>query len=197
MLPTSIARRLRANSRQSSGGHTLPEMLVVLAILTLFAFIVAPRFIGARNRARLDGALQMALNDLSFARARAISTGLRHVVEVDTQSGTLAVTPYHPEDAEVGTSGTAQALPDVAQRDQMPEDVEVTSWTVSPMGMNTSTGGTSGVAGPGPLTFYPEGRSDNASLVLRDGDGDRRGLLVDGYSGVIREMTTDELAQYR
>lgn len=171
-------------------------MLVVLAILTLFAFLVVPKFIGSRNRARLDSALQMALNDLSFARARAISTGLRHQVVMDTQSGELVVAPYHPEDAEVRTASTAPQQ-DVALRDAFPEDVAISSWTVSPMGVNTQTAGTSGTAGDGPLTFYPEGRGDDATLVLRDGDGDRKGLLVDGYSGVIREMTDTELAQYR
>lgn len=198
-MQTSPAHRPR-NSSNSSRGHTLTELLVILTILTLLAFLVGPRFLGARNRARLDGALQTALNDFSFARARAISTGLRHQVEIDTQNGELVVAPYHPEDAQVQTAGTAQSEPDVSLREQMPQDVEISNWTVSPMGVNSSAGrtaGTAALAGSGPLTFYPEGRSDDATLVLRDSDGDRRGLLVDGFSGTIREMTEDELAQYR
>jgi prepilin-type N-terminal cleavage/methylation domain-containing protein len=197
MQPTSTAPKPTPSSGGRRRGHTLTELLVVLAILTLLAFIVGPRLLGARNRVRLDEAVQLVLNDLSFAKARAISTGLRHQVEVNTQTGELIVLPYHPEEATTGAVSVNQAEPDVALREQMPEDIEITSWEVSPMGLNTGTTGSSAQAGFGPLTFYPEGRGDNASLVLRNPDGDRKGVLVDGYSGTIREMTEDELARYR
>ena len=82
--------RLRKSSR---GGHTLPELLIILVILVAFAVMALPRFAGSMMQSRLDGALSQLKQDLSFARTRAVATGIRHQVLLDAETRELIVLP--------------------------------------------------------------------------------------------------------
>jgi prepilin-type N-terminal cleavage/methylation domain-containing protein len=176
--------------------HTLTELLVVLTILGLFAGIALPRVIGSLMRTRLETALGAIRSDLTFARARAVSSGLRHQVLMDTETGELRVEPFRPE--QMAAADQAQAVDQrPALTDTLPQSVRVTSWNVSPLGalQGVPTAGQDGAAGGdgAPILFYPEGRSDDAMIVLEDNEGTRRGLRIDGFSGEIRELQPEEL----
>lgn len=171
--------------------HTLTELLVVLTILVLFSMVVLPRFIEHHGRARLDAAADSVRSDVTFTRQRAISTGLRHQLFLDTETLELTVQPFRPETAELQDTAAQQA-PAPVLRDRLHREVRVLEWNVAPLGYENATQ----VAGTDqPLTFYPEGRSDTATIVLEDGRGTQRGLRVDGFTGEIREMTEEELRQ--
>jgi prepilin-type N-terminal cleavage/methylation domain-containing protein len=175
-------------------GHTLPELLIVLTILVLFALIAFPRMAQSLTRTRLDAAFEAVRSDLSFAKARAISTGMRHQVLVDTESRELLVAPVRmSEMAETGgvpADPTATAPP--ALRDNLSEEIQVAEWSVSPLGMAQENARAAVQTGT-PLVFYPEGQSDSARVVLEDSSGARRGLLVDAFTGEIRELSPEEL----
>jgi prepilin-type N-terminal cleavage/methylation domain-containing protein len=190
---------LAAVWRGSAGsGHTLPELLVVLTILTLFALIVMPRMASALLRTRMDAAEDSIRSDLRFAHARAVATGLRHQFALDTTTGEVVVMPFHPEDQVAGATGSAQMQPAQAApalKDVLPTGVRVTQWTVSPLGYTQNAQPAGGNIGATPLVFYPEGTADSGVLILEDGEGRRRGITIDGFSGEIRSMTEEELKQ--
>jgi prepilin-type N-terminal cleavage/methylation domain-containing protein len=180
----------------SRRAHTLTELLVVLTILGLFAGIAMPRVIGSLMRSKLDAALGAIRSDVTFARARAVSSGLRHQVLMNTETGELRVEPFRPEQQAVeGQAQTVDQRP--ALTDTLPQSVRVTTWSVSPLGaaQGLATAAQDGTAGGdgAPILFYPEGRSDDALIVLEDSEGTRRGLRIDGFSGEIREMQPEEL----
>jgi type II secretory pathway pseudopilin PulG len=171
----------------SRRAHTLTELLLVLTILGTLAVIALPRFASALMRSRVDAALDAARSDLHFTRARAVATGLRHQFMLDAVTREIVVEPLRPELLEGDPLG-GQALPDVALRTRLSEEVRVAEWSVFPLGYDSGSG-----AANVPLVFYPEGRGDSAVLILEDGQGTRRGLRVDGFSGEIREMTDEEM----
>ncbi|MCC2669330.1 MAG: hypothetical protein K0Q72_1801 [Armatimonadetes bacterium] len=173
-------------------GHTLMEMLVVITLLTLFAGIVAPRFIASWSGAQMNAAVSAVRNDFAFARARAASTGLRHQVMIDSSSGELIVQPFRPEQAS-NPQAAATAGADYALQDKMPPRITVVDWQVSPLGYDTQGAGAQ--AQSDVLTFYPEGRSDSALVVLEGADGRQRGVQVDGFTGEVRELTEEELRE--
>jgi len=170
------------------------ELLVVLTFLTLFAVIVIPNMASGWTKSKLDTSVEAMRSNLNYSRARAVATGLRHQFQLDPSTGEIAVAPYHPEDqALAGQVGAPQAdQPDVALRDNLPEGVRVVDWQVYPLGVpQTPLGG----AGDIPLTFYPEGTSDSAEVVLEDDRGTKRGYRLDGFNGELRELTEEEIQQ--
>jgi len=164
-------------------------MMIVLAVLVFFAVLAIPRMMSGLRRSRLDRAVDAIRGDLQFARARAASTGLRHAVVADAASRHVLVQPYRPEEAEAANA--AGGAPDFALQDPLPDDINVTTWSVSPVSPpNVPAESTSDV-----LTFYPEGRSDSLLVVLEDDEGSRRALQLEGFTGELRELTDEELGQ--
>jgi hypothetical protein len=45
------------------------------------------------------------------------------------------------------------------------------------------------------VTFYAEGRSDNALVVLETDTGERRGVELNGFTGEITELNETELRE--
>ena len=189
-----------SNGWRSTGGgrprraHTLVEVLLVLTILSMFALIAIPKMASAVLRSRLDAGIEALRNDLSYTRALAVGTGLRHQFELDPDSGQVAVQPFRPE--EQSTLGAGQpAQIDVVLHDRLHSDVRVVTWTVAPMAGAEQQAAPAAAAATLPLVFYPEGRSDGAVLILEDTEGTRRGLTVDPLTGEIRELLPEELQQ--
>lgn len=172
--------------------HTLMELLVVLSLLSLAAGIVAPRFLASWDSAQLNAAASAMRNDFAFAKARAASTGLRHLVQVDSNTGELQVQPFRAEELTQGATAQTQSLP--VLQDTMPDRVKVLQWRVEPFGY---TDANSTQADTSVLTFYPEGRSDNALLVLESAGGQQRGVQVDGYTGEVRELNAQEIQDWQ
>ncbi len=173
--------------RHGLPGHTLTELLVVLAILSLFAVIAFPRFITAYRQSRLRAAMDAVRQDLVLTRARAVGTGVRHQLLLDPETRTITVQPYRPELEVAGGAPSGDPSLQVL-RDTLPEDISVSRFEVAPLGFQGAPSGEGQ-----PLTFYPEGRGDSASIVLENEDGDRLGVRIDGFSGEIRDMTEEEL----
>ena len=188
---------IRAARAGRHSGHTLTELLVVLTILALIAFIAIPRFLAVLGTTRMDAQVANLRSDLLFARARAIATGRRIQVAMDPESRELVVLPYRAEEDTGTTAGPATDAPEPFLREVYPEWLQLTEWEVSPLGFNVSLpGGAGGVSQSGaPITFYPEGRSDAARILLEDAEGTRRGLLVDPVTAEIREMEAEELGR--
>ena len=69
---------MRLCNKQS--GFTLIEMMIIIAILAIFAAIAVPNFLSYLPKSRLNGAARQVMGDLMAARMKAVS--LNHRVKV-------------------------------------------------------------------------------------------------------------------
>jgi len=161
------------------------ELLVVITLLMLAVGIVTPNFISAWSTSQLNAAASAVRNDFSFARTRAVASGVRHQVLIDQQSGLLVVQPFRPDELSgaAAQQQTVQELPVLQYT--LPERVRVAEWTVEPMGYSSQN---TAQAQTEVVTFYAEGRSDNALVVLESDDGQQRGVELNGFTGEITEL---------
>jgi Tfp pilus assembly protein FimT len=169
--------------------HTLMELLVVLTLLVLAAGIAAPKFLSGWASAQLNSAASSIRNDLAFARTRAIASGVRHQVLMDRQRGAVVVQPFRPEEVIQQTSVQGSDLP--VLDDELPEQVRIVEWTVEPFGY----AGLGSAQQIDVLTFYAEGRSDSALVVLEGPDGEQRGIELNGFTGEISELNEAQLRE--
>lgn len=90
------------------GGFTLIETLVVMGMVSVLAAVAIPRLEGMDDT-RTHVAAHLLLDDVHYARSRAMATGVRHWVNFDTVSDTWSVSAE-----PLGTKGRqlAQPLPD-------------------------------------------------------------------------------------
>lgn len=72
---------MRPYSVRSRSGHTLIELLMVLAIIAVVTSVVAPSMKDYMNRNRARSALDRIANDISYARVLAVRSGSRVVLE--------------------------------------------------------------------------------------------------------------------
>ena len=85
MHPASQRRAVR------SAGFTVIEIMVVVAIVGIFAALAVPSWRDYQNNLRLKTAARTVANAFSYARSQALATGNNHVV-------VLAVDPLDPND---------------------------------------------------------------------------------------------------
>ncbi|MFN3650685.1 MAG: hypothetical protein ACK47B_14005 [Armatimonadota bacterium] len=209
MRPLRVIPREKLRPPATSGGprpraarraHTLTELLVVLTILTLFAGIVMPRLASALIRSHLEVAIERVQSGFSYTRARAVATGLRHQVAFNAQTREIVAEPFRPELTTQGATTTVRDDDPSLQpalRTTLPEEVQVVEWTVIPMEAGMQGGRTtySTSTADAPLVSYPEGMGDSARVVLEDEEGRRRGVILDGFTGEIRELEPEELSR--
>jgi prepilin-type N-terminal cleavage/methylation domain-containing protein len=72
-------------------GHTLLEMVVVLAILALMWGMASPRYFAATARYRAEAAARRIAADLNLARAQAIQSSANVVVSFNTAANTYTL----------------------------------------------------------------------------------------------------------
>jgi prepilin-type N-terminal cleavage/methylation domain-containing protein len=78
-------------SQRRSGGFTAIEVLIVVAIVGIFAAFAVPSWRDYQSNLRLKTAARSVANAFSYARSQALATGDNHVV-------VLAVDPLNPSD---------------------------------------------------------------------------------------------------
>lgn len=68
--------------RQSFQGYTLLELIVVVLIISIFAVVAIPNFMGWLHQYRLHAATNSLTNHLRAARLLAIYKGVKHQVQL-------------------------------------------------------------------------------------------------------------------
>lgn len=82
---------MRIDLRRSRAGFTLLEMMLVVAIVAIFAAIAVPSWQRYQSNNQLRAAARSVSNAFTYARSRAVATGNRYVVA-------FAVDPGNPND---------------------------------------------------------------------------------------------------
>jgi prepilin-type N-terminal cleavage/methylation domain-containing protein len=67
---------------RSERGYSLPEMLVVLAIISMISLVTVPQFISFQHANRLKTSMRQFANDLRMARQLAVSRHVRTKVGI-------------------------------------------------------------------------------------------------------------------
>lgn len=208
-------RHLAGRSRLSSGqGFTLIELLLVVVLVMLLMGAVIYNFSSLTKNAALDEGATRVETLFRFARAQAANTGRKvQVVFEDTSDSEPTGSPvavrlqWEPDPLE--QPGRFQNLPESAlDADQVFDLVQVESVELGD-GETASaedTGATEdedamlfeemfGRMFP-PITFFPDGSSDSAQLVLVSPETDpprRLRLSLNGITGAMfREPLTEE-----
>ena len=144
-------------------GYTLIEVIVVLAIMTMFMVIATPYFLGWLRQYQLNAATAVFANHLRAARLLAIYTGVQHQVQLK----------------KFGEGNYYQVVADPEVRDQVVP-------TIGRVVLDRRFGGVfmKSIPSSGRLTFFPRGTSNNGTIVLENTAGDRITLVVNNFGRV-------------
>src|SRR5690606_234606 len=161
-VPGSVAARPR--------GFTLLELVIVLAIVALGAFVVAPNFSGMNART-FNAQVREANALLNYSRRTAVVTGQPaaavFVTDGDEASAGEAATGLRRGTDEVWLRPGIE----VAYRDSAGQQVNVENRVE--------------------IIFYPEGGSTGGELTLRQND--RSAIIsIDPFSGRVRTEFPDD-----
>jgi type II secretion system protein H len=187
----------RATLRTSrTGGFTLVEMIVVLAVLALLATLTLPMLRTSLRDSRLREAGRVLRAELTRARLRAIETGIPQQFRFRPGTRRFEVAARTPSAAGIGrtfsASGTRRlgANPDrpgagKPSQHELPEGVvfydQQTAAVPSaqPGGLAPLDGGRWSPS----IVFYPNGRTANARIRLRGRSDTYVDVVVRGATG--------------
>lgn len=165
-------------------GFTLPEMLVVLAIVAALVGLSWPALRGALAKSEVEHAAKQIRVELSRARLEAIESGTCRQFRFQPGGSQYEVGPFpavdeavpglSAETAEPGPPTVSSALPD-GLRFLDPQASALESLPPP-----------TAAAGPwaAPVLFYPNGRSSNARIRLADQAGRAVSVILRGVTGV-------------
>jgi hypothetical protein len=181
-------------------------LLLALALVLVLASAMVFSFSTLLGGTRLEEGAGQVESLIRFARAHAANTGRKVQIVFDAEAGSIRVM-WEPD--PLGDPGTYEEIADTAwQTDAINGLIEVQAvQLLGPAGeaMGESATGGSGqatdAAGPTPfipITFYPDGSSDSAEIMLisRAPDEEQQmSVRLDGLSGAIRhELVRDAAA---
>jgi len=172
-LPGVVIKPLRRRAADRVRGFTLLELVIVLAIVALGAFVVLPNFSGMTART-FTAQVREANVLLNYARRTAVVTGQPATAAFLTDSG-------NDSSAREASEGLRRGIDEVwsgpgieiAYRDSAGQQVNVESRTESRVENRVE------------IIFYPEGGSTGGELTLSQGDRSAV-ITIDPFSGKVR-----------
>ena len=193
--------------RRAGSGFTLIELLLTLVLLLLLLGAVVINFTGLQSGVQLDEGAEQFESLIRYARAHAANTGCKvrltfeEIIDEDIAIplGNVFVS-WEPEPLE--RPGEFHPLTELSPLTEsllglvQVEDVRPLEAQASRPHSDPLPEGEGGVpASFAPITFYPDGSSDSAEIVLaaRDlEDGRRLALRIIGTTGTVRRHTVSE-----
>jgi len=197
-------------------GLTLIELVVVMTLLVLLAFIATPSFVSVTKSSQVRAAAQQVVAVLRYARAKALSIGRPVLVSFDREQNTVSV--LLPAEIVEQRLSTASQLPvsqpsiELTDEDwwklsgERLETLDPEQFAVDPSPMGRERKLPEGVeissiqdieSGEevNMVAFYPDGTASGASIVVSN---DRLAVVLEvaPLTGSIqlRELSGEELA---
>jgi len=185
---------------------TLIELMVVMVIMVLMTGVTAPSMVTAYREARIRSATRQVLARLNYGRSRAVTsrttTRFNARRSEDTGKTPIAVWVTVQEEGDPDTASTAPAEPSFAEDStpsgrlrELPAGV-----TLGLLKRESQESALSNVApeqeteGVDTVTFWRNGQTEDARLVLSDPKGKKRCVRLEALTGRTRLLTEEELA---
>ena len=195
-LPNDFPFAQCASCPVTRPAFTLLELLLVLALLVVLAGLAMPMFAGSFTSLKLRRATDQVLAVWIQARTAAIESGQLHQFRFQTDSGDYLVEPW-PRDEQFSVTPAAENDPlheglqnirredgALLVRDRLPKGIvlkrgerairgsaqgEPSTSEVESLAAGTTTTGLYGIGWSAPILFYPDGTTNDVSLLLSNG----------------------------
>jgi prepilin-type N-terminal cleavage/methylation domain-containing protein len=194
------------NFQAATRGFTLIELLLTVVLLLLLAGAIVVNFPAMQGAAQLDEAAEQMESAIRFSRAYAANSGCKVRLRFEEKAeegnavpmGNVFVEwesdPVHKPGVyeplrEVAT--LVESMLDAAQIEDVRSLDAPSSPTTSP-GVGEMEEGEMSFA---PITFFPDGSSDSAEIILAsrsEGEGRRISITIVGATGVVRKAPVIE-----
>ena len=202
---TQGGKRVAPVRSQMARGMTLFELLLVLVLLAVICSLAQPVFDGAFASVRLKRASDQVLAAWSELRTQAILSGKPHQFTFEPDSGTYRLAPWRRNSLE--TNDPNYAAEEVASGDWQPRKAalpeailfvsgDVKTEEAESGSVTQSLNSSQSTEESGPIVFYPDGSSTDATLELKNERAFVQRLTLRGLSGIGRAseiMTKREL----
>lgn len=200
-----------------SKGLTLIELVVVMTLLVLLAFIATPSFVSVTKSSQVRTAAQQIVAVLKYARAKALSLGRPALVSIDREQNTISVLlPIEVIERRLTTNLqtiTSSLSIELTDEDwwklsgERIETLDPEQFAVDPSPMGRERKLSEGVEVSSiqdlesgeevnMIAFYPDGTASGASVVVSN---DRLAIILEiaPLTGSIqlRELSNQEMAE--
>lgn len=174
--PTSKNSNLRpvgrVGARARQGGFTLLEMVVVIAIVAILFFALQPNLAGMLRGSEERTALRQLVGLFNYARVEAVGKGCLVRVVYDPNDVVFRV--ERQSDPAVDRAAFEPIRVQGRSKVGIPEWLDVSQMAVA--GQEVHQQSTT-------IYFYPDGRTDGASLVLADDKGRQIVIEISATTG--------------
>lgn len=196
-------------------GHTLLELLLVLAILAIVLSVAIPTYESMISERRLHKSAETLELVLHEARVKAMRTGQSQVFKYTLGSGNYTCTAWLDGNDDLNSGPGATLMNEVGQVMETSSDPYAAATTqdaskddknldegIQFASANTaidsranyaemeSNGGMVTSSSP-PIMFYPDGTATTAEIVLQNENGSRRVIQIRGLTGRTRLIAGD------
>jgi prepilin-type N-terminal cleavage/methylation domain-containing protein len=185
-------------------GFSLLELMLVLALLVTMAAFTWPVMERSMASERLRKGADQVRSEWVRTRLRAMTTGVPQVFNYEPEGIWYSVEDYAGLDAGIETTSlsafadiTGEAAVAGGLMRELPEGLVFVESMVDDLRSTAVDPAAMPAAGqPGPVFFYPDGTSSNASLRLRNEYDEYIDLHLRGLTGVVtvtEVLTAEEL----
>jgi type II secretory pathway pseudopilin PulG len=153
------------NVRRTSGGFTLIEMTVIIAVLLILSSAIVPRLLSFSQSQRERAFMQQLLAMTAEGREAAIRLGKDVTMQYDDSKNAFAM--HYQDDSQ--NDSTLQTV-------VLPPNFQASKFEVGP----NTTG-----ASDFKLTFYPDGTADGGGVEIGRNTTDITSISVDKATGTV------------
>ena len=188
--------KLRTKDRNDRVGFTLIEMIMVVAILILIAALSIPAVSRSFSSQKLNKSVDLVRTQMNRARIKALKTGEVYGFFYEPQGTTYRIAEFNAQAQDIIENGSGNRNDDDEIRssnydydeDRLPRDVKFVGHSIqddarAKMVISETNLDTGQLF---PILFYPDGTSQNATLVLENRDGDLMSVILRGLTGTTR-----------
>jgi prepilin-type N-terminal cleavage/methylation domain-containing protein len=183
-----------------SGGFTLMELLLVLAIMAAVGMMTWPSLRRSMADYRLRTAADTVRTEWCIARIEAMQSGEKYTFACGTERDRFAILPASegesagsnessPLDEASPPSGSTTSETSSSAEKVLPEGIEFRSLSVDEKTDTSSGGGAATITTDASLSptvsFYPDGTTSDARLTLGNEQGRTVELTLRGLTGAV------------